>query len=316
MNDTAIASAVMMLRPAHFGANAQTAVSNRFQRQQLEGLDIEAAARAEFDKAVGMLERAGITIEVIEDTSEPSKPDAVFPNNWISFHPDGTVCLYPMEAVNRRIERRPDIPEILAQERGYRVSHIEDWSGTEQEARYLEGTGSLVLDHATHTAYACCSSRTDPGLVHAWCERFGYRPVLFHALDEAGTAIYHTNVMMCLGDGFAVICLDSIRDRSERDGIEARIKTSGRQIVSISMAQMAQFAGNMLMLQARGGTKLLVMSRRAEQSLTEAQRALLEQHARLVSIPINVIEDCGGGGIRCMMAEIFLPRISGGAADG
>ncbi|MGH8370218.1 MAG: citrulline utilization hydrolase CtlX [Gammaproteobacteria bacterium] len=308
MNDNSIAVTVLMIRPTYFGANAETAASNRFQRLTAHGMDVREAAKAEFDTVVQVLREAGIAVAVFEDTPEPQKPDAVFPNNWVSFHEDGTVCLYPMQAQNRRLERRRDILQTLQDERGYHITTIEDWSDKEREDRYLEGTGSLVLDRANRLAYACLSSRTDARLARAWCRHFNYQPVLFHATDSNGAAIYHTNVMMCIGDRFAVVCLDCIPDHAERETVTSQLQESGHRIVPISMQQMAQFAGNMLLLRNDKGEPILVMSSRAEQSLADQQHSELRQFARIVSSPLDTIEDCAGGSMRCMIAELFLLR--------
>lgn len=308
MNETAVASTVLMIRPARFAANAETAGSNRFQRQMAEARDIASAALAEFDTAVDALILAGVRVEIIDDTLEPWKPDAVFPNNWVSFHANGTVCLYPMLAPTRRLERRPDVLSILERERGYRINQIDDLSTAEQNGRYLEGTGSLVLDRAHRIAYACLSARTDEQLVHEWCERYGYEPLVFHAVDAAGAAIYHTNVVMCMGDRFAVVCLDAIADPVERESVSSRLNGTGHCIVPISIEQMGRFAGNMLLLKNRDGERILLMSSRAEQSLVKQQRDSLLEFARIVSSPLNTIEDCAGGSMRCMIAELFLPR--------
>lgn len=297
-----------MIRPARFGTNSETAESNRFQRERADDGEVMQAARAEFDVAMKTLRDAGIRVEVFDDTPEPRKPDAVFPNNWVSFHADGTVCLYPMQAQNRRRERRMDILQALERERNYRVSQVDDWSDTEAAGRYLEGTGSLVLDRENHIAYACLSARTDEALVHAWCERYGYEPVLFHAVDSMGAAIYHTNVMMCIGDRFAVVCLETIADPDEREVVSLRLRATGHQIVPISIEQMGQFAGNMLLLRNGQGERILAMSARAEQSLNPQQRTSLQQYARIVSSPLDNIEDCAGGSMRCMIAELFLPQ--------
>ena len=213
-----------------------------------------------------------------------------------------------MLAQNRRAERRRDILESLERDRGYRITEVVDWSRFEAEGRFLEGTGSLVLDRANRIAYACLSPRTDADLARDWCREFGYKPVLFHAFDAAGVAIYHTNVMMCMGDRFAVICLDAISDREQRAQVAGRLQETGQRLIPISFSQMAHFAGNMLLLRNQKGERILAMSTRAERSLTEPQRGELQEFARFVSSPLDTIEDCAGGGMRCMMAELFLPR--------
>lgn len=308
MGNDSVANAVLMIRPVRFGANAETATSNRFQKSVTEHVSVAQRAQDEFKAAVHVLEESGIVVEVFDDTPDPHKPDAVFPNNWVSFHEDGSACLYPMQAQNRRLERRRDILEELERQRGYRITGIADWSRFENEGRFLEGTGSLVLDRANRIAYACLSPRTDANLVREWCREFGYTPLLFHAADSNGAAIYHTNVMMCIGDRFAVVCLDCIADQNERERIAARLQETGHRIIPISMAQMAQFVGNMLLLRNQNDNRILVMSTRARQALTDQQRDELQQFARIVSSPLNTIEDCAGGSMRCMIAELFLPR--------
>lgn len=297
-----------MIRPAGFGANPETAASNRFQRVAPQSTEVSQAATTEFDAVVRVLTEAGIGVEVFDDTPEPWTPDAVFPNNWISFHADGAVCLYPMQAQNRRRERRPDVLQALEQERGYRITRIEDLSDTEQDGRYLEGTGSLVLDRTNRVAYAGLSPRTDEQLVHTWCRSFDYEPVIFRAAGPDGAAIYHTNVMMCIGERFAIACLDSIPNPIERKRVSERLEATGHQLVPIGMEQMLQFAANMLLLHDRDDNRILVMSTRAERALTDQQRKLLQKSARIVSSPLNTIEDCAGGSMRCMIAELLLPR--------
>lgn len=308
MNEQTPAGAILMIRPARFGINAETAASNRFQRLRSGSEELTQAARREFDAAARALSTAGVVVEVFDDTPEPARPDAVFPNNWVSFHADGTVCLYPMLADNRRRERRPDILEMLQRDRGYHIERVDDWSAAESDGRYLEGTGSLVLDRANRIAYASLSPRTDAGLVQAWCRQFGYRPILFHAVDAGQVAVYHTNVLMCVGDRFAVVCLDCIQDETERATLIACLESTGHQLVPITTAQMQQFAGNLLLLRARDGTRILAMSTRAEQSLDGPQRQLLQSFAHIVSSPLDTIEDCAGGSMRCMIAELFLPH--------
>lgn len=308
MSGQPVVNSVLAIRPTQFGANSETAASNRFQRLAANTGSVVEKAQTEFDSAIDKLRSNGVSVELFDDTPEPSKPDAVFPNNWVSFHEDGRVCLYPMQAPNRRIERRRDILEKLERERGYRITAVEDWSHYEQHGRYLEGTGSLVLDRANRVAYACLSPRTDAGLVRDWCRSFGYDPVLFNAFDAGGIEIYHTNVMMCIGDRFAVVCLEAIADRRERQDIAGRLEETGHRIVTISPSQMAEFSGNMLLLSNQRSEPILAMSTRAERSLTEPQRDELETFARIVSSPLTTIEDCAGGSMRCMMAELFLPR--------
>lgn len=303
-----IASAVLMIRPARFGANPETAPSNAFQRTDLEVQDPQALALQEFDVLVGALRKVGITVEVLGDTPQPSTPDAVFPGNWISFHADGSVCLYPMLAQNRRWERRMDIIDALRHQRGYRVRTIEDLSASELEGRYLEGTGSLVLDRVHRVAYACLSPRTDEKLLKKWAARFGYEAVAFHALDSSSKPIYHTDVMMNIGERFAMFCPSAIPETSERRHLQHRLEQSEHEIVPITPQQMNEFAGNALPLATRQGGSVLAMSMRAERSLTPTQRNAISKYTRIVTSPINTIENIAGGSVRCMLAEIFLPH--------
>ena len=302
------ASSVLMIRPANFGANPETAASNAFQKSGESGAGIQAKALAEFDALVEALRKAGVVVEVFEDRAEPVTPDAVFPNNWVSFHADGSAWLYPMLALNRRWERRPDILEALKAERGYVLGEVHDLSYSELDGRYLEGTGSLVLDRANRVAYACLSPRTDARLLQDWAARTGYDVVRFHGRDTKGRPIYHTNVMLCIGTGFALGCFDCI-DAADRERVMKRLADTGHEVVGISPYQMEAFAGNMLELAGRYGSMVLAMSSRAERALNPAQRAALEKHAVIVSSPIDTIETCAGGSVRCMLAEIHLPRI-------
>lgn len=308
VQESQLASAVLMVRPANFGSNAETAASNTFQRSTLADAEAQRRALQEFDTLAAALTGAGVRVELFEDRPQPVTPDAVFPNNWVSFHADGTVYLYPLQAQNRRWERRPDIIQSLRSKRGYKVERVEDLSAAEMEGRYLEGTGSLVLDRPQRVAYACISPRTDTGMLRRWAERSGYQTEVFHARDAAGHAIYHTNVMLCIGDRFAVICLDSIGDPAERERVRLRLEGSGREIVAIGQDQLQAFAGNMLQLATKSGGSVLAMSSRAERALTPAQRATLCKYTCIVASPVDTIEDCAGGSVRCMLAEIFLPH--------
>lgn len=301
------ASAVLMIRPANFGANPETAGSNAFQQRGESGAEVQAKALIEFDALVEALRKAGIVVEVFEDRAEPVTPDAVFPNNWVSFHADGSAWLYPMLALNRRWERRPDILEALKAERGYYLGEVNDLSYSELDGRFLEGTGSLVLDRINRVAYACLSSRTDARLLQDWAARTGYEVLHFRARDTKDRPIYHTNVMLCIGTGFALGCFDCI-DAADRERVTQRLSDTGHEVISISPYQMEAFAGNMLELTGRYGGRVLAMSSRAERALNPAQRAVLEKHATIVSSPIDTIETCAGGSVRCMLAEIHLPR--------
>ena len=302
-----------MIRPARFGVNAETAPTNAFQRNSVEISDPQALAVQEFDVLVAALRKLGVHVEVFEDSPEPWTPDAVFPGNWVSFHADGSVYLYPLLAQNRRWERRLDIIEALQSQRGYQVRQIEDLSAAELDGRYLEGTGSLVLDREHRVAYACLSPRTDIKLLREWAARLEYEAVAFRAADGSGTPVYHTNVMMCIGDRFALLCLASIHEVSERRRIQRRLEETGHEIVPITTQQMQEFAGNALQIGTRQGGSVLAMSMRAERSLTPTQRHAIEKYTRIVSSPVNTIEFCAGGSVRCMLAEIFLPRIGAGS---
>ncbi|SDX35586.1 citrulline utilization hydrolase CtlX [Hymenobacter psychrophilus] len=307
------ASTVFAVRPARFGFNTETAESNHFQQAptNLRAADADARAVAEFEALVETLRSRGVQVRVFDDTPTPAKPDAVFPNNWLSLHADGRAVLYPMCAPNRRAERRPDIVAALGQE--FRISEVLDLSGAEAEGRFLEGTGSIIFDHAHRRAYAGRSARTEPGLLAEVCARLGYRPVLFRAIDAGGQEIYHTNVMLSIGPGFAVACLESIADAAERRAVEDSLRETGHEIVPISLAQVTCFAGNMLALQPAGGPVLLAMSQRAHNSLTAEQGQQLSRHAELLPLPIPTIETLGGGSVRCMLAEVFLPELQGAA---
>ena len=306
--ETQAAPAVLMIRPANFGANPETALSNAFQKSTETGNEVQARAAAEFDALAAALMAAGVQVEVFQDRTEPVTPDAVFPNNWVSFHADGSAWLYPLLAQNRRWERRPDILEALKQERGYQLQQVRDLSHAELDGRYLEGTGSLVLDRVNRVAYAGLSPRTDSRMLQEWAQASGYEALAFHARDPKGRPIYHTNVMLCIGARFAVICLDSIVEPASRDWVRQSLADTGHEVIAISPYQMESFAGNMLELAGRGGRSVLAMSARAERALNPGQRAALEKYARIIAVPIDTIEDCSGGSVRCMLAEIHLPK--------
>ncbi|WBA42427.1 citrulline utilization hydrolase CtlX [Hymenobacter canadensis] len=297
-----------MVRPAAFGFNAETAFSNSFQQpiaEQTPGA-LQARALAEFDGAVAQLRAHGVRVLVFEDAPEPVRPDAVFPNNWLTLHADGRVLLYPMCAPNRRLERRPDIVAALAQD--FLVTEVVDFAAWEQQQVFLEGTGSLIFDHEHRVAYAGLSPRTDAALLAEVCAQLGYRPVSFRAQDAQGQEIYHTNVLLSIGPGFAVVCLESIRDAAERAAVVVSLQETDHEIVDISLAQVACFAGNMLILQPAAGPALLALSQTAHEALTPAQRQTLSAYATLLPLPIPTIETIGGGSVRCMLAEVFLPE--------
>lgn len=298
---------VFMVRPAAFGFNPQTAESNAFQQAetQLSKEAIQQKAIAEFDNMVELLRQTGVTVVVIQDTETPVKTDAVFPNNWITFHANGQLITYPMMAPIRRLERRADVIADMKNRFGF-TSHLTLEEYEEQEWM-LEGTGSLILDRVHRIAYACLSPRTHPDLLAIWCNHTGYTAEVFTALDEKGQAIYHTNVMMALGADFVVICLEAIADMKEREQIKRRFEATQKRIIPISFEQMNAFAGNMLHLHTSQGAPLLVMSKTAYDSLDAVQINTLQQHTKLLVCPIPTIEYFGGGSARCMMAEVFVP---------
>lgn len=301
-------SHILMVRPAHFAFNEETAANNAFQSrdQRLTPAQMEQQAVAEFDGLVERLRTAGVQVMVAKDSATPVKPDAVFPNNWVTFHQEGFVITYPMFAPTRRRERRRQIIEQVLQE-GFRSKRRLNFEFNEKRNRYLEGTGSIIFDHTNRLAYACLSPRTDEQLLEDLCQEIGYHKVVFHATDANGQDIYHTNVMMALGETFVVICLSTIRAAAERQLLEQKFKTTGKEIVDITLAQMNAFAGNMLQVRNTAGQTLLVMSSTAYQALTPEQISTLERHTQLLHSPIPTIETYGGGSARCMMAEVFLP---------
>jgi len=305
-------NSILMIRPVAFRMNEQTAVNNYYQKV-LDGLipaTVNAKAQQEFDTFVEKLRAVGVDVTVVDDTLEPSTPDSVFPNNWISFHQNGDVALYPMFAENRRQERREEILDIL-EDKGFVIHNIVDYTSAEEDGFFLEGTGSLLLDRANSKAYCALSPRADEELFIEFCEDFDYAPVIFEAfqtVDGERKLIYHTNVMMCLGETFAVICTDCIDDKKERKMVLDNLKENGKEIIIITEAQMNNFAGNMLEIRGTNDKRYLVMSASAHQSLTEKQVMQLEKHAEILSSSLDTIEACGGGSARCMMAEIFLPK--------
>lgn len=298
---------VLMVRPSNFGFNPQTAESNAFQKT-LEGVNTQSLAVTEFENMVRDLREAGINVIVCTDNPEPPRPDAIFPNNWISTHPDGTVVLYPMYAPNRRLEVRHDILEYLEGTMGYEIRQVLDYTAEAEKGRYLEGTGSLVLDRRHKVAYACLSPRTDKALLDEWAQKLGYTVCSFYAKDRTGADIYHTNVMMNVGHTFAVVCLDSITDATERDRVVRTLQKNGQEIIDITLDQMYDMVGNMLLLRNSHGIYKLVLSQRAFSCLTADQKAKLLNHCELLPVDIQHIEIEGGGSARCMIAEVFLPR--------
>jgi hypothetical protein len=296
---------VLMIRPGRFYPNPETAADNAFQRNVDRGSDaLTLMARKEFDAAVETLRAAKVNVHVFEDTAEPEKPDAVFPNNWISTHHDGRIAIFPMYSALRRRERRQDIVEELRKH--YRVTEVIDYSAFENEGCCLEGTGSLVLDHLNKIAYVSLSNRSNAKVIQRFADDFSYEPVTFTSIGSNGEPIYHTNVMMCIGTEFAMVGLGMIPDKAERQEVRARLEKTGKEIVELSADQIATFAGNAIELQSRCGEKLLVLSSRAGQALTEEQRERLTRYAQLMQIEIPTIE-LAGGSARCMLATIHLP---------
>ena len=298
---------VLMIEPVAFGFNEQTAVNNYFQVQQ-EG-NVQDKALKEFNDFVEKLRAKDINVITIKDTLEPKTPDSIFPNNWVSFHADGKVVLYPMFAENRRLERRDDIINQIKEQ--FEVTEVIDYSGAEKDNLFLEGTGSMIFDHDNKLAYGSVSLRLDEGLFRKFCSDFGFQPVVFHSYQTAGEErlpIYHTNVMMCVADQFVVICLDCIDDESEKNNVIETIKNSGKELIEISEDQMQNFAGNMLQVQNNSGEKFLVMSQSAYKSLNRDQVSAIEKYCEIIYSDLEVIETNGGGSARCMLAEVFLPK--------
>lgn len=304
------AAHVLMIRPVRFAGNEQTAASNRF--QDLAGADasdaIQSAALAEFDALANALQAAGVEVHIFSDSPEPHTPDSIFPNNWVSFHADGTVVLYPMMALNRRLERRLDIVEMLDLQHGFTVRRTVDLTHREAEEKFLEGTGSLVLDRINRIAYACLSPRTDMDVLGEFAQRMDYDIVAFEAFDPQGAPIYHTNVLMSVGTKFAAVCAECI-EPARRTAVTDLLQSRGRTVVELSMQQMQSFAGNMLELRTRRGTAVIAMSDAAHRSLHSSQlSALGDGGAEIVTAAIPTIERLGGGSVRCMIAEVHLPR--------
>jgi hypothetical protein len=298
-----------MVRPRHFGFNAETAETNRFQKAGAAA-DVGLLARMEFDAFAAALAAEGVTVCIAEDSDEPRKPDAVFPNNWVSFHADGTVVLYPMQAASRRAERRASIIEQVARDTGFQVRRTLDLTHHEKDGRFLEGTGSLVLDHVERVAYACRSPRTDERVAREWAEALDYSLEMFDATDSEGAPIYHTNVVMTVGTRVAVVALDNVA-ATDRARVAERLHSSGRDVVAITGAEMSAFAGNMLEVgswdEHLGDFRILVLSRTARRALAPEKFARLGAGVDAVlAPPVDVIERHGGGSVRCMLAEVFL----------
>lgn len=303
---------VLMIRPVQFRMNEQTAVNNYYQKvlDALTPETVNTKAQEEFDHFADVLKQNGVNVVVVQDTKEPDTPDSIFPNNWISFHENGDVVLYPMFAENRRLERREDVLDIL-EEQDFVIENVMDYTSAEEENMFLEGTGSMILDRANKKVYCALSPRAEEELVIQFCEDHEMLPVIFESYQTVNgerKLIYHTNVMMCLGETFAVICLDSIDDKNERKNVVKQLKEDGKEIIEITEEQVNNFAGNMLELTNDKGEKLLIMSTQAYNILTPNQIKTLEKHARIVHSSLDIIEACGGGSARCMLAEVFLPR--------
>lgn len=298
-------SHILMIKPVQFDFNSQTAVNNSFQSSSPDG-EKQSRALAEFNQFIAVLEKNGIDVTVVEDTAEPHTPDSVFPNNWISFHPDGRIVLYPMFAENRRLERKQHVLEAIQQK--FLIRQTIDLTHFEKEGLFLEGTGSMVLDREQQIAYACLSPRTMERPLAAFCAAMGYRSVSFTAVDGNGDPIYHTNVMMCVADEYVIICLDCLPDETEKQTLVNSFRETDKEIIPISYDQVNHFAGNMLQVHNRSGEKWLVMSSQAYHSLTAGQIALIEKYNPILHSDIKTIETNGGGSARCMMAEIFLPE--------
>ena len=295
---------LLMIQPAGFGFNVQTAVNNSFQKNT--GKDLQQQALAEFNNLVTLLRKHQIDVTVVEDSLLPATPDAVFPNNWISFHHDGRIYLYPMFALNRRQERKPAVLDAIKAK--FRVSEIIDLSCFEADDLFLEGTGSMVLDRENKIAYACLSARTHARVLDEFCRQAGFTAISFRATDSTGSDIYHTNVMMCVAQTFAVVCLQAIADAEERSRLLASLTATGKAIIDISFEQLDHFAGNMLQVKNEVGKLFLLMSTQAYRSLNPAQVTQIEQYCSILHTAIDSIEMAGGGSVRCMLAEVFLER--------
>ena len=300
-----------MIRPVQFRMNEQTAVNNYFMEDiDLQNNTINLKAQQEFDTFVDVLRAKEIEVIVIEDTPVPDTPDSIFPNNWISFHSNGTVVIYPMFAENRRKERRDDILDIL-EANGFLIENVMDYTSAEKEGLFLEGTGSILMDRVNQKVYCALSDRAHEELVIEFCEDFDCTPVIFTANQSVNgerLPIYHTNVMMCMGEAYAVICLDAIDDKKERKNVVDHLKQDGKEIISITEEQMHHFAGNMLQVAGASDERYLIMSSAAYNSLRPDQISVLEKYNPIVHSALDTIETCGGGSARCMMAEVFLPR--------
>lgn len=297
------ASHLLMIKPVNFSFNPETAVNNTFQVAG-ENNDIQKKALKEFEFFVRLLTTYDIDVTVINDTPLPYTPDSIFPNNWVSFHEGGVMCLYPMFAPNRRLERKPELVATL--QKKFHITTVIDLTHHEKHNRFLEGTGSMVLDRQFRIAYACLSPRTSIDVLDEFCSAMHFLPVAFNAFDDKGSAIYHTNVMMCVAKQYVIICLESITNARERKNVMSAIKMSGKKPIPITMEQMKHFAGNMLQVTNKKGKAFLLMSARAYESLSLQQRKKLEQYNHILPVPLDTIETNGGGSARCMVAEVFV----------
>lgn len=302
-----ITDTILMIRPARFSYNPETAMTNHFQQSiDLPSEELQQRASAEFEAMVELLRNHDINVVVIDDTLNPFKPDAIFPNNWISTNAAGTVSVFPMQAASRRLEKRDDIVDALKKQ--FVVKDVQNWSEFENDEQFLEGTGSMVIDHDHRIIYACLSPRTHQSVVEKFAKANGYRAITFTAHDENGKEIYHTNVMMCIGEGFAVLCPKAITDHTERVAVAQLLEATGHENIYITHQQMNAFAGNMLQVKNRQGKRFIAMSQTAFDGLEEEQRARLAQHGELLPVRVSIIEQVEGGSVRCMMAEIFLGK--------
>lgn len=306
-----ITNTILMIRPVAFRKNEQTAVNNYFQEDiSIDDAEINAKAQGEFDIFVEVLRGQGVNVIVVNDNKDQDTPDSIFPNNWVSFHNSGTVVVYPMFAENRRKERREEIFEVL-EDYGFRIDDIVDYTSAEEEGVFLEGTGSILKDRVHQKAYCALSERAHEELFIEFCEDFDCHPVIFTAnqtVNGERKPIYHTNVMMAMAETFAVICLDTIDDKKERKNVIEHLKKDGKEIISITEAQMHAFAGNMLQVFGSDEKRFMVMSSQAYRSLNETQIEAIQKHCAILHSPLDTIETCGGGSARCMMAEVFLPK--------
>ena len=301
-----ISESLFLVRPVRFGFNRETAVDNVFQHGVAEGVAVQALALKESDALIAALEAHGIQVAAVDDTPEPETPDSVYPNNWFSSHADGTLVIYPMFAPNRRLERKPAVVARLIKETG--ASRVIDLTGWEKQGKFLEGTGSMVLDRDAKVAYACLSERTSPEVLADFCRQLGYTAMPFKAVDPEGRPIYHTNLMMSVGSSFAVLCREAFVSQEELKAVESALEAAGKAIVDLSFAQICQYAANVLEVANRDGERFILMSETARTALREDQLAVICQGSSVLSAPVPIIETIGGGSVRCMVAELFTAR--------